>query len=369
MDDFKMLRGDVEVIAKKNNKIFHYERSNNVVTKWAKHTTMHLLTGESFTTHGVQRSLDANDHVDNGVAGEGVNNDGTLLSGQQYFSNNNNPNWNVDDMWSKSTFTPASSLNDASDDPNSATFPFFPTKILLGTGFEFKTWDDIPDEYKSVYEAEGWDQLTFDSLEKQNSDNNYSNAYEGGAIQKTRTMNDIFSGVLSEPVGEEDFAVPGAIKNGLYKESDTQRSEYSGGVNPGGITITENGNEFLEKKNSGVGSPCFIYATRESRFFADGSEVSLNSDDNEIENKITFTVVLPEQTGQGAAGIFYPYNGYTLKVAGLFTDARMALENTVDPNNDIYKKMPHGILFAKKNISPVTKNHDVSLTIRWTIYL
>jgi hypothetical protein len=139
-----------------------------------------------------------------------------------------------------------------------------------------------------------------------------------------------------------------------------------------------NGNYFPSYNYWGVGKPCFIYARREARFYQSGSEIGLDFDTS-MENKITYTVTLPEQTGTNA-GIFYPYNGFILKVAGLFADARFFLRNTIpasDAQSDDaslqefknFTKMPQGILIAKRYISPITKSHDVSVTARWTLYL
>ena len=63
---------------------------------------------------------------------------------------------------------------------------------------------------------------------------------------------------------------------------------------------------------------------------------------------------MPEQTGSNS-GKFYPYNGYMLKVAGLFCDARFILTNTQPTNDgesddspqdewDNWSKMQYGIM-------------------------
>lgn len=367
--DFK---GEVEVIGYKNGKKIHEDFGENTVTVFAKHMTMHLLTGENFSSHGYQRAFTG--HSSTGV-GEGTNPDGTLLSAQQYFSDNSSPDFDINSKWSKIAFDGDTTLGDSSNGADVLKHPFFPTKMLFGTGFEFANWAQIgssyPD-YQTVYEDQGWDETTFNNQISEGN-NFYSNVWGGTALTPTRTMNDIFSGALTTPtITDTDFGIPGAIKNGGYSDSSLNRYDIGTGTIK---TYYEGGNEFLTKTYSGVGNPAFIYARRESRYFESGSEIQLSSD-SYLENKITFTVVLPEQTGANA-GIFYPYNGYTLKVAGLFSDAKMLLLNTVpsgtgDDHTDEYSnflKMPGGIMNAKRYIAPILKTHDISISIRWSIYL
>ncbi len=245
--------------------------------------------------------------------------------------------------------------------------------MLFGTGFEWRTWNSIGDsDYYDYYiNTNSWSPTEFNNASITNAANNYSADYDaaGDSLNYTRTMNDIYSTALTTPaVRDTDFAITGAVKNALY-ESSTDIATY---------LETVSGNYFPIHEYWGVGRPAFIYAKRESRFYQSGAEIALNFDSN-VENKITYTVTMPEQTGV-YAGDFYPYNGFVLKEAGLFCDARFRLKNTTPPNGagsddsaleefDNYSSMPHGILFAKRYISPITKSHDVSITARWTIYL
>ena len=370
-DGLVNIRGELEIEAFKNGKKIHEDKGENMVTIFAKHATMHLLTGETFTTHGTQRSFTGHDST---TPGEGTNPDGTLLSGQQFFSNNSNPDFDIDSRWSRSTITPNTDFGDSSPLPDQVRFPFFPTKMLFGTGFEWRSWADIPLEYRDQYESEGWNQSVFENVSIDSGSNNYSEELSGAnVIIQKRSMNDIFSGSLTTPaILDTDFGISGAIKNGTYTDSAIHRGTLNaGGSGADPRTEVIVGNEFLLRQFQGIGAPSFIYARRENRFFQEGSEIALSADDK-LENKISFSVTMPEQTGDDQ-GIFYPYNGYTLKVAGLFSDARLVLGNTVPVNVDgglvNFNSMPHGIMFAKRYIAPITKTHDVSIRARWTLYL
>lgn len=373
------IHGELEIIGYKNGKQFHYDKSHNVVTVWAKHATMHLLTGETFSSHGTQRSFnEASDHQGQGDPngggtfsyGEGINTDGTMLSGQQYFSNNTEPDFNVDSKWSKSTIDPL----DQTDNLDGIIHPFFPTKMLFGTGFEFENWAEITgltdQAYFDVYNQDGW-QSIFDA--EVPTGNDYSNRYvDDIGITETRSMNDVYAAALSTEVLDSDFAISGAIKNGKYTNSNSERYDSGTGTEK---TMLIDGNEFSIQDYRGVGKPSFIYSNRELRKFQGGSEIYLSADESApevIENKITYTVVMPEQTGVNA-GVFYPYNGFTLKQAGLFCDARFVLGNDEPSNNSVagfneYTKMPYGMMIAKRNIAPIQKSHNVSIAARWTLY-
>ena len=354
--DFISLRGELEIIGTENGKIVHYDKGENAITIWGKHATMHVLTGEVFSNVGNTRSTSATDHVASGDTL--VNNDGTIVSGEQYFGA---PSWpGTNGWWSRPT----------SGDSATHLYPFFPVKMLFGTGFEWKSWADIGDsDYYTQYTNDGWNSTYFDDSAINDSGNYYSATFSGDTLHKTRSMNDIYSGTLTTPVIQDtDFAVKGAVKNGLYENSvgDSTHIELV------------SGSYFLKKNYWGIGKPSFVYAKRESAWNESGAEVALDFDSN-VENKITFTVTMPEQTGTNA-GIFYPYNGFTLKEAGLFCDARFRLSDTTPSDDadsddsgltefDNYTKIPGGIMVAHRYISPISKSHSLSVTARWSIYL
>jgi len=165
-DSFDM-NGKLEISAYKNGELISYDEGENTVTVFAKHATMHLLTGEAFTSHGEQRSFD---EVTNHTAtdtGEGANSDETVMSGQQYFSTNTSPDYDIDSRWTKNTLVPSTTLGDlANTDPDTVKYPFFPTKFLFGTGFEFQSWSLLGTSYpnyQAAYTDLGWSSGVFNT--------------------------------------------------------------------------------------------------------------------------------------------------------------------------------------------------------------
>ena len=82
-DFFSTIRGELEIIGSSGGKVFHYEKGENTVVLYAKHSTMHLLTGEVFSNIGTSRATGTDDHV--GAGDTLKNSDGTMVSGYQYF--------------------------------------------------------------------------------------------------------------------------------------------------------------------------------------------------------------------------------------------------------------------------------------------
>lgn len=397
-DGFVNIQGQLEIFGTKNGKIIHYDKGDNQVTIWAKHATMHMLTNENFSSHGTQRIMDSEDptaHTATGV-GTGTNKDGTLISGRQYFADNTR--FDIDARWSKNTVVPDAYAGFDAEDVDADNsggltvddlmYPFAPTKMLFGTGFEWEDWADVTaydtansTTYADVYDDTYTDTATSFDPNIADGSNDYSNTWAGTGsnLTQTRTMNDIFSATLTDTITDQDWGIKGAVKDGTYADSAAERASAFGGTPTTPKTYQDGeGNEFLLKEYAGIGNPAFIYPDRNLRFFETNSEIALAADSTtgpigDIENKITFTVVMPEQTGANA-NIYYPYNGYMLKEAGLFADARLLLGNK-DPGTltgrelDLYRVMPHGIMYAKRNISPILKSHDVAITSRWTLYL
>jgi len=385
-------KGKLVITGEKNGEIFHRDEGDNVVTIWAKHATMHLLTSESYSSHGNKIDADGTTKVfssrsinDADHALEVLNADGTMMSDEQYLGDNTNY---YASGYHKHLTRPANMVLDSSggDDISNGGFqyPFFPTKMLFGTGVEYANWAAVAAAGRNGADSDitsyahpkngSWNQTDFDNLISESS-NYYSDGWDEGTknLIRSRTVNDVYSGVLSgsTPV-ETDHAVIGAIKDATYR-----------GVADSAKLEVVDGKSFARGSYRGIGRPAFVYAKR-GRFFREGSEASLTAGSTSgtlsLESKITFSVVLPEQP----SGAFYPYNGYTLKMAGLFCDARMLLGNSIPIGDYIstptptdltdqeyanYQKMPAGIMWAKRKIAPIYKSHDVKVTAQWTIYL
>jgi len=388
------LKGELTITAEKNGEVIHYDKGHNVVTVWAKHATMHLLTSESFSTHGTvleetgeelvysSRSIADGDHQ------EGIlNADGTLISGDQYLGDNSD--YYDAGLTQHKHFNKPANLNVEGAVGDSAgvdgfIFPFFPTKMLFGTGIEFSAWDSVSaagrdgadtDITSYVHAKNGSWNLSDFNTHVDDLTNYYSNIWNEDTkkLVPARTVNDVYSGVIAGASPTEfDFGIPGAIKDATYRgTSESHKLEMV------------DGKQFASGSFRGIGRPSFIYTTR-NRFMKEGSEVRLQVGSTvgtgDLESKITFTVVMPEQP----TGEFYPYNGYTLKMAGLFADSRMLLGNYVPQDDFItaptttdfteneysnYQKMPGGLIWAKRKIAPIYKSHDVKITAQWTIYL
>lgn len=365
VDRFKPIHGVLEVFGWENGKLFHYDNGSNTITRFGKHAMMHVLTGESFAgggaSYGNLRAPAPANHYTAGFPGDSNwNNDGTLISNYQYFDSPTFPGsmgW-----WSKA--------DSGISGFGTYLYPFFPTKMLFGTGYEFPNFTSMGADFQAYYNGVGITSSTWAYVG--DATNTYSNNFggvSGDSMVKCKTINDIYSTTLSTPVIlDSDFGIPGAIKDGIYHsdKADSQKLQQ----------IT--GSYYSNYNYWGVGKPSFVYCRRESRFYQSGSEVGLDFD-SDVENKITYTVTLPEQVGS-SAGKFYPYNGFVLKVAGLFCDARFFLRDFI-PANDAqsldsglqeyknYLKMPGGMLIAKRYIAPITKSASVSITFRWTLYL
>jgi hypothetical protein len=399
-------KGELEIWAIEGGKVVHHDKGSNVVTKWAKHATMHMLTSESYSTHGdrtftneaIQSTATAytkrqlgTSHVA-GIDGVGQNDDGTLISDKAYLSDNDSYFWTRDGVvgatdnygyWTvpHPDVDPDTGVGDEGTDPSDFMYPFFPTKMLFGTGIEYSSWAEIQAAGRDGIDLGGYGNIgnggwiNSDAFEENLSNpytpsNYYSASWNGTdyELNHTRTLNDVYSAPLDTVLSDEAFAIKGAIKDGTYN-----------GQNGIEVLKTVDGNLFLDGSYRGIGRPAFIYAKRNARWMEPGEsilELGETTETKDIESKITYTVVMPEQP----EGEFYPYNGYTLKVAGLYADASMLLGNTVPLNNadnddDLeqeyinYKQQCGGILWATRNISPISKGHNTTIIAQWTIYL
>ena len=244
---------------------------------------------------------------------------------------------------------------------------------MFGTGRESDLWANLTDLEKTTLTYAGW---TGDSnvttgfntgVAATTANGNYYSgtltnggtygSFSGaGSITNSRTFNDPLAAKLVGTPDPGEFGVQGAIKDSLP----------GSGVAAGVVT----------RVNTGIGNPNFLYFQRDftTRWASTSSEVyiSSNTGDN-YEHKITYSMTMPSQTDT-YLNWYYPYNGFTLKVAGLFSDSRLVMGNYIPPGQSAagyyqYTNMPSGIMFAKRYISPITKVPSLQLSIQWTIYI
>lgn len=350
-------RGELDVKGWRDGELVYHDGGDNTITVWAKHLTMHLLTGDVYSNKGIsgqnQPGLLTTDH--DGATSPYHNTDGMLVSSKQYW-------WNVSDFPQQWSNIPTS--------PSGYEFPFFPTKMLFGTGKEYASWEDVPTAEQALL-ASDWTPTVFNNGIS-NTENFYSATTQGTGgvvaksgntpLVKTRTVNDVYSGKFTGAPDSNEYGVEGAIKNGTAR--------YANDI------VFPDGKTDLFQQYKGIGKPCFIYCKRETRWSTSSSEVFMSRNiENNYEHKLTFSITMPDQTNEsGANGWYYPYNGYTLKVVGLFADARLCFNDevpTVSTSSDYYPyfNMPCGIMMAKRYIAPITKTSDLKLTAQWTIYL
>ena len=108
------------------------------------------------------------------------------------------------------------------------------------------------------------------------------------------------------------------------------------------------------------------------------------------ETEITYTVVMPSQPiNSTEVTTFYPYNGWILKQAGLFSDSRYKLRSeeadTTSPysesvllnvansgavDGNTYRDSVGGqLLFTRNLSSPILKTPDNQVVFNWHIFI
>jgi len=241
-----------------------------------------------------------------------------------------------------------------------------------------------------------------------------------GKLIPTRTVNHLVSGKIAESLGDGIASTPWVEgltsypTTGAYtlKSSDPHNYSYAvrGAIktvvvenpgadvaNPADQHLHENGYSveglyyaIPKKQYLGIGRPCFIYldnSVTEVKQGDDSSEASAwlskGSANDFMETQITFKAVLPAQ----AETEYYPYNTFVLKEAGLFSDAKpfYGAYSFDDPANqplidsagsytddqitavEYARKMPAGIMWAKRKIAPVYKEANIEIEINWTL--
>lgn len=349
------MRGELNVRAWKDGQLFYHDGGDNTITIWAKHNMIHLLTGDAFSDLGVvMQSLVSSSNDDHNISPE-KNNDGMLISQNQYW-------WLGDDWEGQWSINSGQFVGDY-------YYPYFPTKMLFGTGKEYANWAHV----LSSATAEEIDFLDDTWSTSGSFDNNISledNYYSGTvlngtiyqkygnySIAKCRTVNDYLSGKIEGSPDQNEYGVVGAIKNGTLTEAIDETKLVTGTT------------DILTADYRGIGKPCFIYCKRDIKWNDSSAEVFLSNEGLGYENKITFTVTMPDQTSaSNSLGFFYPYNGYDLKEVGLFSDNLLGIGG-VNDGNFPYRNMMAGTMLAKRYIAPLRKEANVAVSAQWTLYL
>jgi len=361
-------RGELDVKAYKDGQLFYHDGGDNTITTWAKHAMIHALTGDVYTPFGTlgncipYRVGDTNarySNTQNHSSSSYYNVDGNCISNRQYW-------WDSADL---ATYSPPWSSPNSSD-PAIATllYNILPTKMLFGTGRESNLWANLSTNEQSTLTAQSWNQSLFDTgITATTGNNNYYSgtltnvstygSFSGaGTITNSRTFIDPVTAKIVGTPDPGEFGVQGAIKDSV--------------PTPGSVGGS------ITKANTGIGCPNFMYFQKDftNKWASSSSEiyVSTNTGDN-YEHKITYSLTMPSQTGTYSTW-YYPFNGFTMKVAGLFSDSRLVMGNTTpsgisDPAYYPYTNMPGGILFAKRYITPIFKDAGTQITVQWTIFL
>lgn len=383
-----VMDGEVEIWGYKHNEdgektLVYHNIGDNTVTNWMRHAIMMLLSGYAFGAYGSART-GTDYHIDISkpqVADHTstMNGDGYCLNGEQF-------------LWEQPTLDSTRYPIDVNAKLFSGEdkFAMFPTKVLLGTGCEYVSWDELEHENKESSAAwytnmvsqfsngSGSEETAKENFDKLvNAENDYGayntfsgtfgsqGNYVGGSMLPAVTVNDpdVSVNILSTSDLAKRCSVVGAVKTlnlpGVIEDS----------LEP---TVSDSG-RLVKGSLRGAGKPCFIYLNR-TEATEDGmdwqkqtSDIYISRDLNNSSylNRITFKIELPAQTsGNSNAGKYYPFNGYTFKQIGLYNDAFL---DTGDGDNMYMNSMPCGMLLAVKNIQSFTKTADTSIVFTWTL--
>lgn len=399
--------------------LVYHDTGDNTVTNWMRQVIVQLLAGVPMSSNGygynntgaaIKNENSAQSNVNYTTYlkenhGDNTNLDGCLISNADYqylhspdaINTNNNVKIVISDEGKKKEAT------------DLHLYPLFPTKVLLGTGKEYVSWEFLKQEneennatwYTEMVENYGSGEGEEAASEQVNKliegeeicCNTYSatigaqDVYSGsGSLVPTITVNDPDSTVLEEVPANlaNRYGVVGAVKtiylpNGdetdggkLIEKLNDSQTYVNDVLNP---TVSDSG-KLIKTRYRGVGRPCFIYF---NRTFEVSSSQKLDwskqtsgvyvSKENKSSvpylNRITFRVIMPAQKATGQAAAYYPYNGYTLKQVGLFNDALISSQEGVQ--STLSAKMPCGTLLAIKNIASFTKTADEEVNFTWTL--
>lgn len=319
----KEMFGTLEIIGRDDSqggKIIHHEEpSRNKILIWAKHAIMKMMSGDVMARWGANRTNPS------GTVSSGK---GTMISNKQFFTSDSNSYTDTFNYTAENFIY-----------YNQMKFPYFPTKMLFGTGLGvngslFPSTNDVnafkrdnitnQDDLVNI-STEGW-------VQSVHSDSLITGTIDDYSIAKDKTWTD--------------------FTNTTYNTS-------------------------LTGEPSNIWLPSFVYMNR-TRPFESVSEMKISKHDEAYDeyNKITYTVILPSQLD----GRWYPYNnestgnGVQLKYAGLFCDAAFieysgSSEKLLSKIGEPSSAFTNGMMWAKRAITPITKTNNISLEFKWSIYL
>lgn len=359
------MRGELEVIVRdKNNKVVSYQKGSNTVSDFMKQEIIHLLAGDIFSeekanyenasggeTANIYTTFSSDKHSPT------KNEDGMLFSGYPFFFDASNV---------PLSFVEAKVDIDNTNIPLSYISPRYPVKMLFGTGSEYSgsQWSDLGNAFGGFAAVEnilGYKDSTSFYNEIDNASNYYSDMYDHlthkvvqcKTVQATDTQPKLEPHLSANSI----YGISGAIKNCLITDNGTLSSNYTSGQEMANLDVR------------GVGRPSFIYASRKLesvktdnlKEFPGFVKIGKSDDTRRYENKLVFSVLMPRTTS------FYPYNGWILKEAGLFSDALFRVKG--EEEEEYINKMPCGIMLAKRYIAPILKTSDNSVEFIWSIYI
>lgn len=424
------MRGELEVIVKdRDGNVISYERGHNQVTNLAKMAIIHLLAGEvgvidskvysmpestSESAVTLQRVYALETSSPEDPKAEIVssfnpsnhsttqNLDGQLVSGEQFFYNG--ATYASEDVSQLSQVLPK--------DVSGSSLKFnFPTKMLFGTGMEAYNAASMNSEYATEINTTETTDLSTATILRLNGvaqgntipDNFWSGCSSSGdgiassatklsnwysnSKFRCRTLQPSTPSAMAAVPNAADTSIKGAIKN-CFITTTGDASKYNATT------------KMAYPEYRGYGYPCFIYAKRSTEKFYEAEEnnhetyyernAALGSVPYETE--ITYTVDMPAQpVNSNEVTTFYPYNGWILKQAGLFSDSRFRIRSEdlsgssqlservlLEKTNDslrsddarAYRDSVGGqLLFTRNLSSPILKTADNEISFIWHIFI
>lgn len=391
------IKGEVEIVAKKKGVVFYHDKGPNQVTYWARHAIMQMMRGKPLGQWGRkynnlvdtlrQHAISRRDTT----GWTGSNNlDGTLFSGQQYFSNQ----------------APYSGVS-----MSGVEFPYFPTKVLLGTGVEFYDFTSMNTWAGGTAAAQTLiaDQTAFEGyagITAANANWYSSKLYNPLAnrwrLQRGITVNDTAAGPITNTDNPTDYNlqdVANSINNPIAnKQSFGVVGAIKSNIEIGTTRYINTAALDAQTLKTSVGLPSFVYFEDGNSNFRTSNGIASTGENlsSNKETQLTFFCSLPEQADQN---VYYPYNGFYLKDIGLFNDSFVVnrdptsgiypadfvdndgfndsnpdtagslytQNSTNDLVNSAFYKFPGGTMWARRRISPIYKDYDVSIEIKWTL--